>query len=41
MVDDTDDDDDDDDQALGLQLRIPKKGACTNSSDSDVRPEEL
>ena len=43
VVDDTDDDDDDDD-ALGLftaEDSEKKEGACTNSSVSDVRPEEL
>ena len=42
VVDDTDDDDDDD--ALGLftaEDSEKKEGACTNSSVSDVRPEEL
>ena len=42
VVDDTDDDDDDD--ALGLftaKDSEKKEGACTNSSISDVRPEEL
>ena len=41
VVDDTDDDDDD---ALGLftaEDSEKKEGACTNSSISDVRPEEL
>ena len=40
VVDDTDDDDD----ALGLftaEDSEKKEGACTNSSVSDVRPEEL
>ena len=44
VVDDTDDDDDDDDDALGLftaEDSEKKEGACTNSSISDVRPEEL
>ena len=42
VVDDTDDDDDDD--ALGLftaEDSEKKEGACTNSSVSDIRPEEL